>query len=138
MKRLKSFSLLLIVMLVFSTPALSKPLFSKSEMAAIQELNKIVAEIERKKQESKRRRQSVANAKRKDNKEKPYALIDGDVDKNILDPEIFGNDPKNIQNNSSPDPQNPEIFMLDADNNIVPTEGRDDMELLEKFKERLR
>ncbi|GAA0409091.1 hypothetical protein GCM10009133_17040 [Cocleimonas flava] len=106
-------------------------------MAAIQKLDKVVAEIERKKKETKRRRQSAANV-RKNNKVKPYALIDGDVDKNTLDPEIFGSDPKNIQDNSSPDPQNPEIFMLDADNNIVPTVGRDDMELLEKFKERLR
>ncbi|MEB8434042.1 hypothetical protein OO007_17515 [Cocleimonas sp. KMM 6892] len=137
MKLLKSFSLFLMVMFAFSAPAFAKPLFSKSEMAAIQELDKVVAEIERKKQETKRRRQSTANA-RKNNKVKPYALIDDDVDKNTLDPEIFGSDPKNIQDNSSPDPQNPEIFMLDADNNIVPTVGRDDMELLEKFKERLR
>ena len=138
MKRLKSFSLFLMMMGVFSTPALANSVFSKSELAAIQQLNKVVAEIERKKQANKRKRQSAANAKRRNNKEKPYALIDGDVDKTLLDPEVFGSDPHNTQNNASPDPQNPEIFMLDADNNLVPTEGRDDMKLLEKFKDRLR
>ena len=160
MKPLKYFSLFLIVMLVFSKPALANPVFTdsekaaiqelnqisersaiqklnqKSERAAIQELNQIIVVNERDEQDIQRRPQAQANANKRGSKEKPYALLDddNDDDKNTLDPEIFGNDPQHIQKDLSPDPQNPEIFKLDEDpNNILPTEGRDVLEELEKI-----
>ena len=163
MNILKHFSLLLIALVIFSNQALANPVFSESERAtiqklnqisersaiqklnqiseraAIQELNQIIVVTEREEQDIQRKRQSQANTNKRGSKEKPYALLDVDLDKNTLDPEVFGSDPDKSQNDSNPDPQNPEIFNLNVDDNsIQPTEERDELKVLEQFKDRLR